>query len=381
MKLSGNIYIVFLALLLIAGCDKKDKLQYFANGNAPRLLVDASTIAVPSADSNNNVLNLRWSRPGYVTDTNNVKFLLQIDSLGKNFANAIERELTAEYSYEFTAKELNEELMSRGFPFEREVSLQIRVVSSYLNNNDPLESNVVDVKVTPYRPAPKTIPPPTGRLFIVGDASDFGWTNNPTPVFDSARELTRVDTTTWVGIFHLRGTGAYKFLYRQGDWDSQYHRTGGDDSTGTFTQRNADPAFLSPPAAGYYKVTLDFQEGTFLVQPFNQLYDVPDSLFIVGTATPGGLANPVPVPSQQFLKLTSTRFQLDSLLLEPNRFYSLILDNGDWTRSLGQSDASANTPLSGTFTPNGGDFLSPAERGRYGITIDFRNNSYQLQRQ
>jgi hypothetical protein len=66
--------------------------------------------------------------------------------------------------------------------------------------------------------------PASGRLFIVGDGTAGGWTN-PVPV--PTQELSRIDETTWGGIFQLTGGKSYLLLPTNNNvWDIKYGGTG-----------------------------------------------------------------------------------------------------------------------------------------------------------
>ena len=109
--------------------------------------------------------------------------------------------------------------------------------------------------------------------------------------------------------------------------------------------------------------------------------DPPTSgnLFIVGNATPGDWNNPVPVPSQQFTKVSTTLYQIDNLPLIGGNFYLLLPVNGDWSAKYGAIGANGtNNPDSDDFRPGGGDLVAPAASGNYKIVIDFQRGKYIL---
>ena len=109
--------------------------------------------------------------------------------------------------------------------------------------------------------------------------------------------------------------------------------------------------------------------------------DPPTSgnLFIVGNATPGDWNNPVPVPSQQFTKVSTTLYQIDNLPLIGGNFYLLLPVNGDWSAKYGAIGANgSNNPDSDDFRLGGGDLVAPAASGNYKIVIDFQRGKYIL---
>jgi hypothetical protein len=380
MKAILNYILLALTVTVsVTACDKVDNLPYYGNGTAPVLSASATTIAPAPADSNNTVLTLSWTSPNYATDSGNVKYTIEMDTAGTTFSKPYTKIVSGTKSASFTAKELNDVLVSKGYPFGVPVSMDVRVTSSYANNNERIASNTLTLQLTPYKVPPKVALPTSNRLFIVGDATDFGWSNDATPAFPAAREFTRLDETHWGGIFNFKGNGSYKLLQTQGEWSTQYHKVLGDALSGTFEQKDADPAFSGPETPGLYKVVVDFQTGNYTVEPFTQEHGLPENLFIVGGATPGGWNNPVPVPGQQFTRETATQFELASIALTSGEKYLFLPENGNWDKKFGVDTPAADN-LGGSFKPQGGDIPAPAESGNYKIAVDFINNTYTLTR-
>jgi hypothetical protein len=380
MKPIFKITSLFLGLgLMLAACSKVEQLPNYGNGKAPVLTASAATIAPAAADSNNTALTLNWTYPDYATDSTHIKYIVQMDSATKNFARAVSKEVMLTQSTSFTAKELNTILLGFGYPFNAPVDIEVRVISSYFNNNERLESNVLKIKMTPYKIPPKVALPTSGKLFIVGNATQGDWSN---PVPTPSQELTRIDETTFGGIFQLNGGKEYLLLPLNGDWGHKYSVTDntlpGLNGGGTFGFDLAQN-FPGPTASGLYKIIVDFQTGRFTVTPFTQQHGLPSGLFIVGNATPGDWNNPVPVPSQQFTRVNSTRFELASIALGNGKEYLLLPENGNWGMKYGVLDnTAANIKLSGKLQPEGQNFPSPDAAGNYKITIDFIDNSYKL---
>jgi starch-binding outer membrane protein SusE/F len=152
MKSKINVLImVILGFLIVPGCTKVAELPYYPTGTAPDLGVTPSTVIAPTpADSSKTVLTLNWSDPKYATDSNHVKFIIEIDSTGKNFAKATTRTVTKALTSSFTGRELNTILLNYGYTLGKPVKLDLRVTSSYANNDDRKFSNVVQITVTPY---------------------------------------------------------------------------------------------------------------------------------------------------------------------------------------------------------------------------------------
>jgi len=101
-------------------------------------------------------------------------------------------------------------------------------------------------------------------------------------------------------------------------------------------------------------------------------------LFIVGSATPGDWTNPVPVPSQQFTRVSATLYTIEINLSSGNS-YLLLPKNGDWGAKFGAiGNNNSNNPIEDDFRAGGGDLLAPAVGGLYRIDVDFQRGRFKL---
>lgn len=371
---------VFAFGAILSACTKADQLPFYgtATGSAPVLTSSVSTLAPIPADSLKTGITFSWTNPKYATDSATQKFILQIDSSGRGFAKATSYTITAALLKSFVNKDLNTLMLNYGFAFNVAYDVDVRVISSYGNNNERFVSNTVKIKYTPYKIPPKVALPASLQLFIVGSATQGSWSN---PVPTPSQELTRIDETTWGGIFQLNSGGSYLFLPVNGSWAAKFGFDGSNNSNNTagdnFKAEGGD--MLAPATAGWYKIIVDFQQGKFTVTPFTQQHGLPNDLFIVGDATVGQWNNPVPVPSQQFTRLNSTKFELASVALTATKQYLLLPENGNWGKKFGVADNTLTTILlGGTLLPEGQNIPAPSVTGNYKVTVDFINNSYKL---
>lgn len=365
-----------MVALSLVGCDKKQDLSTYGNGTMPVLTSSTNTLAPVATDSLKKVLGLAWTNPKYASDSTTYKYVVEIDSAGRNFSKAYTHTVTGAKVDSFTAKELNTALLNWGFAFNTAYDVEIRVTSSYANNNEQLRSNVIRIKMTPYKVPPKVALPTTSRLFIVGDATTFGWTNDPTPAFPAARELVRLDETSWGGIFYMNGTGGYKFLQTQGVWSTQFHMmTGGTVNSGNFVQEDADPSFPSPTTAGWYKISLDFQTGKYTVTAYGN--PLSQDLYITGDATTAGWVNNPPA-NQKFTRINSSVYQI-TMSFTPGKSYKFLGTSGSWAPQFGGSSATGS--ILGANYGSGTDpdaVPTPATAGTYKVNVNFFTNAYTV---
>ncbi|RYY87863.1 MAG: hypothetical protein EOO15_10670 [Chitinophagaceae bacterium] len=374
MKSFSKIFSVLVLALSLVACDKKDVMDGAANGNAPKLESNTVTLAPQAVDSLRNVLNLRWTNANYSVNMA-TKYIIQIDSVGKNFSNPLTREITNAQSTDFIAKDLNNWMLSRGWAFNQQVSLEMRVISSYSNNNERLISNVIPIKMTPYVIPPRVTPPASNRLFITG--GDFGWNNSATM---PAQELVRTSNTMYSGIFQLGGGQSYLLLPNAGDWGSKFGGTGPNNNTNNpngdaFQAGGSD--LVSPSAAGWYRLDVDFQSGRFTWTPVTT--QVPAALYFTGDAFPEGWTNS-PTAAQQLTRVNSVTFQKTAAALTPGKYYKFLSSPGNWQPQYGGSSATGGALGANLGGGNDPDAVpTPAAAGNYTITVNFLTNTYTVQ--
>ncbi|MGI8637064.1 MAG: SusE domain-containing protein [Segetibacter sp.] len=374
----------FLLVMLAAGfaaCNKVDDLPVYQNGIAPVLSPSSSVVASAAADSSKTALTLTWTYPNHaVGDPNSVKYVIEIDSAGKNFAKSYTKVVTGSLSISFTGKELNNILLGKGYAFGLPVDMDVRVTSSYANNNERIASGLVRVKMTPYKIPPKIALPASGNLFIVGSATQGGW-NNPVP--SPSQKFARLDETTFAGVFKLNGGQEYLILPVNGDWGHKYSvadkSKAGLNAGGDFGFDLSDN-IPGPATSGFYTITIDFQTGKFSVKPFTG--NLPADLFIVGDATQGGWNNPVPAAAQQFTRTNSSQFE-GTFQLNGGKQYLLLPVNGSWDHKYAVNDnsivgLSAGGDFGYDFSSN---FPGPATDGSYKILVDFATGKFKVNKQ
>lgn len=380
MKLKYFSALLLIIMMIFAACNKVDDLPLYKSGVAPTLSSTSTAVAAAPADSSKTALTLNWTSPAYATDSATMKYVIEIDSTGDNFAHEATKVIVGKLSGSFTAKELNNILLGYGFAFNTAHSMDVRVTSSYGNNNEQYASNTLKLMMTPYKIPPKVALPTTGKLFLVGDASQGGW-NNPVPV--PSQEFSRINETTFSGVFKLNGGNQYLILPLNGDWGHKYavadNSIAGLSAGGDFGF-DASSNFPAPATSGTYVITLDFQIGKFTVKPYSGT--LANNLFMVGDATQGGWNNPVPTPGQAFTRLNSSEFEL-TVPLNGGKQYLLLPVNGDWSHKYAVADNSiSGLSAGGKFGYDlNGNFPGPSVDGTYKIHIQFVDNSFTVVKQ
>ena len=157
MKYISKILLATIAVIgFFTACKKIDNLKkvealpVYQLGISPVLSSSLTAVAPTPADSNKAVVNFLWSNPKYSNDSSTTKYILEIDSTGKNFAKEQTKTVTGALITSITGRELNAILLNLGFKLNVAQSIDVRLISSYSNNNERYMSNVVKVTVTPF---------------------------------------------------------------------------------------------------------------------------------------------------------------------------------------------------------------------------------------
>ena len=73
-------------VVMVTACTKVADLPYYENGNPVTLTASKTAVTATPADSLNAVIDFSWTNPEYKQDSSLYKFVLEIDSTGRNFA-------------------------------------------------------------------------------------------------------------------------------------------------------------------------------------------------------------------------------------------------------------------------------------------------------
>jgi starch-binding outer membrane protein SusE/F len=157
MKLFSKIILsTVAAATLFSACSKIDNLKkveepaIYQLGVSPVLSASTATVVPALADSTRPVVTFNWTNPKYAQDSSLYKYIVQIDTAGKNFASEKSKILNGALNISFTGRDLNATLLQLGFRIGVAQTIDARVISSYGNNNERYTSNVVKVTVTPF---------------------------------------------------------------------------------------------------------------------------------------------------------------------------------------------------------------------------------------
>ena len=276
-----NIFKPLIALFLVASvvssCKKEESKVYFEGGTAPVLTGSTSAVRLEAGEEANTAIIFSWTNPDYKFTTglssHDVSYLLEYDTLGANFSSNKKQSISVskDLSFSYTVGALNNVLgniMLLQLNPRRTYTMQARITSSITGGNGKLTSNIFTFTVKPFPPPPKVQLPAAGNLWVTGDAFASGWANPLGTPHDVNNKFTKLSSNTdYELLINMNASGGYKLIQTQGDWSTQYHFTGGTALSGSFVF--GDPGnccnFLAPSVAGLYKLSFNFQLGTYTV--------------------------------------------------------------------------------------------------------------------
>lgn len=375
MKKLAIIFILLAGIAALTSCKKqeKDPVLDMSQTVLPVLLEPAGgTALVLNQDNADSVISFRWSAAEYNLDNvENPKYSLVMDTVGNNFADAVELVNTTELIYETTIGKLNQMLLANGFPAEEESTVEFRV-TAYLNTDSDyslVNSTSNSVAYTPYSEELEAKP-----IYLLGSGTTVGWDNV------NALEMTSIGEGVYAIVETLTpGADQFiKFISIPGQWAPQW----GTDDAGTPeagnlvyrpTEEEEDPeAIPVGDAAGNYYIEAD------TVNLIYRTLLTSGELYLVGAGTPVGWDASAALPFTQDPD-TATKFTIVTTLNSEGGMKFLEIQ-GEWAPQWGSYDGTAE---GGTLAyretesaPDPPEILVPGTAGEYMITVDLRKMEY-----
>src|SRR5688572_6807575 len=194
------VYLPVALMLVISACHKVEDLPFHPDGTVVTLSASATSVTPTVADSNNALITFSWTNPKYATDSSTYKFVLEIDSTGKNFSKKTTKTVIGQLSTSLTGREINAILLNYGYSLGVPVSLDVRVVSSYGNNNEMYTSNTVKFTTTAYSDPSILTTTATSATLALATSSQialtFNWSRSFTGYSDVVNYFLEYDSAT-----------------------------------------------------------------------------------------------------------------------------------------------------------------------------------------
>ncbi len=274
MKNIFKLFFSSLLLFIFSSCEKDENKIYFEGGTSPVLSSNlAATIPLSFANADKEAIKLSWTNPDYKFTTGvssqDVNYLIEIDTTGANFTNPKKRTLATANSLNktITQGELNDYLLNT-LELKPSMShnIELRVTSSLIGNSIPLPSNVLKFAVTPYSIPPKVAPPASGKLYITGGATPASWQCGCGEAELVSQKFMQMSPTLYVlPSINLKAGESFLFLPVYGSWSEKYGFTGSGNANNVdgdeFKAGGND--IKAPASTGNYKIEVNFQTGRY----------------------------------------------------------------------------------------------------------------------
>lgn len=345
MKSIIKLFQIIVTLVFLAACNKEKDLPLYQNATASLLSASSSTIAPARTDSDKAVLTLNWTYPNHaVADPNTVKYIIEIDSTGKNFTSPLTKTVTGSLNTTYLAKELNSFLLAKGYEPAVAVDLDVRLTSSYSNNNERTTSNTVKISYTPYAIRVITNYDFPKALRVAGNFQDWSPASGPKLVDTTANGTTGAKYEGFINFNNA--SPEFKFV-KGDDWSA-----GDLGGAGTGKLAAGGGANLTLPSEGVYRIKASTTELTWS-------FDKIDTWGLIGDATPGGWSTSTPMT----MNSDGTYSVTAALTIGGLKFRA----NNDWAINFGDNKANGGPDNAPDYD---GDNISITAAGNYLITLD-----------
>lgn len=152
-----TLLLISSFMLAMTACEKVENKVIYQGGTAPVLSTSATgTVVLIKEKNKENALTLAWTNPNYLFNTGvnsqNVNYVLQVDTAGKNFASPKLQEMTiaSDLGVTLTGQQFNSFLSKMEFAAGVVQAVDLRVKATLANGSVPLTSNSINLKVNPY---------------------------------------------------------------------------------------------------------------------------------------------------------------------------------------------------------------------------------------
>ncbi len=152
MKIGLKSVVVVALMAVAVGCVKLiEPTPSFAPSTvAFSASASATSVAAAAADSLKAALTLTWNDPKFSVGLKNSKFTVMVAKTGTNFTSFASKEFTNALTGDLAGKDLNGMALKFGGVIGQPVALEMMVVASQANNNEPKKSAVLPLSVTAF---------------------------------------------------------------------------------------------------------------------------------------------------------------------------------------------------------------------------------------
>jgi starch-binding outer membrane protein SusE/F len=377
MKKFAIILAVLFGTSLLHSCEEIDNpVLDMSQTVAPQIISPADgSYVVLSQEMADEPLVIEWSPASYgLSNLANVRYLLQMDRAGNNFANPVDLANTSGTSYQTTVGAVNQRLLNMDVPAGEEVQLTYRVFSYLTRASDHTYaySSGITLGFTPYEDFVYVKP-----IYMLGSGTAAGWNNT------AAIEMYPMEEGKFALVARLRADGdMVKFISVLGQWAPQWGAVaGGTSAEGQLAYRPTEdvpdptPIMITDLTVGDYRVVADTANLTYSIKKATEV------LYVLGSATTAGWNNTAGLP---LTREAPGKFSIvTTLTAGQDMFFKFFEVSGQWAPQYG-------TDVDGTWesgklvfretesVPDPPAIPAPPNTGTYKIEVNLSNRTYKV---
>lgn len=377
MKKFAIILAAFFGIALIQACEEIDNpVLDMSQTVAPQIISPADgSYVVLSQELVDEPLVIEWSPASYsLGNLADVRYLLQMDRAGNNFANPVDLANTSGTAYTTTVGAVNQRLLNMDIPAGEEVHLVYRVYSYLTRASDHTYafSSAITLGFTPYEDFVYVKP-----IYMLGSGTAAGWNNT------AAIEMYPMEEGKFALVARLRADGdMVKFISELGQWAPQWGaQPGGTSSEGQLSYRptedvpDPDPIMITDLTVGDYRVVADTANLTYSIKKATEV------LYVLGSATSAGWDN---AAGLSMTREAPGKFSIVTTLTAGQDMYLKFFEvPGQWAPQYGTDDdgtwEAGNLVFRETESvPDPPSIPAPPNTGTYKIEVNLSNRTYKV---
>ncbi len=283
MKNIYKIVIAFVSVLFLScNADDVENRPVLTDIAVPELTLPTTgkTFVLTEENAENQTDKFVWTAAEYSHDIV-VNYTLMMDVKGGDFSQAQVLATTSDVTEaSILIKKLNQVAIELGAEPGIASQFDVKVKCNVSGVMPMIAENTITISVTAYS---GLVPYAFTDWYLVGDATVSGWDNNKgnQPLFRSGSNPKLYKFT---GYFNA---GYFKAISNLGSWAPMY---GGADGSLVYrgTDADADPASFNIATAGYYTFSMDLQNKTYTLTPYNALAaNVYSTIGFIGSSRTG----------------------------------------------------------------------------------------------
>jgi SusE outer membrane protein len=152
MKIAWKLITAITLIVVAVSCTQQVEPtpKFAASAGEFAVTTSAATVTATAKDSTAAALTVSWSDPKFSVGLKKSKFTVMVGKSGGNFSSFTTKEFLNATTGTLTGKEMNGMALKFGGVVGQPIALDLMVIASHENNNEPKRSNVVPVSVTAF---------------------------------------------------------------------------------------------------------------------------------------------------------------------------------------------------------------------------------------